>query len=668
MKLNSIKSAFEFLFSDKEYEELRSYIPDKEVNKINKTCLDGHKIISIYSLVTVGIGICIELFVTNNEHWVKNTWWLLLLWINSLVCLYVLLKKPESFKYIVPINIVMYQLGVILDGLSFSDYRMIEYVATNIAHFCCQVLTAPSNWKLNCAAFTITSALYNYLAYTTYDDVPKELFLSTYISILFFNGFAFLSNSKIKELYALIVKNVKLIEEINKIIQAFPHAVLIQSESEWYTNFEFEKVIKKINKNIDELQSVKVKIDDNGELNNLRDLLRKQVDYLKKEEVKEEYSVLLKKQIDEDNENELGSEHFCNIKSMKVLWKGKPSFMHVFIDTSNILKLKEANDNITWQRIMFASTSHEFRTPLNAIMNSWKFVKTSFKKVKEIAFNSGINEDDKPEFAKNSQIIEKFISIGLNSSELLLSLVEDVLNLSKINAEIFTIQKDLFNIKEMVHEVVDLFKFQCEAKKINLVVDLQQSLQHRSVFSDKQRIKQTLINLVGNSYKFTFEGHIAIKIKASRLGLKSAIEFRVEDTGVGISEQDKSKLFTLFGMLDTTKNINPNGCGIGLTVSKKYVNWLGGELNVESELGKGTTMVFVLPDEAQPSNSIVEELKENINKLAIPFFGHNESVLLSKQKVMNPYCVSLNKLNENGLRKRANKISDSSEKAEWRKI
>jgi hypothetical protein len=68
-------------------------------------------------------------------------------------------------------------------------------------------------------------------------------------------------------------------------------------------------------------------------------------------------------------------------------------------------------------------------------------------------------------------------------------------------------------------------------------------------------------------------------------------------------------------------------------------------------------MVFVLPDEAQPSNFIVEELKENINKLVIPLFGHNERILLSKQKVMNPHYVSLNKLNEDGLRKRANKIS-----------
>jgi hypothetical protein len=91
---------------------------------------------------------------------------------------------------------------------------------------------------------------------------------------------------------------------------------------------------------------VDAKIVDNGEPNDSRDLFRKQVNDLKREEVKEEYSVLLKKQNEEDNEDNIDSECNCNIKSMKVLWKGKPSFMHVFIDTSNILKLKEANNNI----------------------------------------------------------------------------------------------------------------------------------------------------------------------------------------------------------------------------------------------------------------------------------------------------------------------------------
>jgi K+-sensing histidine kinase KdpD len=87
------------------------------------------------------------------------------------------------------------------------------------------------------------------------------------------------------------------------------------------------------------------------------------------------------------------------------------------------------------------------------------------------------------------------------------------------------------------------------------------------MFSDKQRIKQTLINLVDNYYKFTSESHISLNIRKSRLCFKRVIEFRVEDTGVGISEQDRSAFFTFFGMLDTIKNSKHNVCGIGLIVS-----------------------------------------------------------------------------------------------------
>lgn len=107
-------------------------------------------------------------------------------------------------------------------------------MATNIAHFSLQVLAAPTNWKLNSAAFTLTTVYYVYLMISTYglSSMPSQLYLGTFVSILFFDGYAYLSNSKIKVLYAAIVKNTKLIEEINKIIQAFPHAVLIQSDSE----------------------------------------------------------------------------------------------------------------------------------------------------------------------------------------------------------------------------------------------------------------------------------------------------------------------------------------------------------------------------------------------------------------------------------------------------
>lgn len=141
----------------------------------------------------------------------------------------------------------------------------------------------------------------------------------------------------------------------------------------------------------------------------------------------------------------------------------------------------------------------------------------------------------------------------------MLALVEDVLNLSKIESNLFTVQKATFNLAEMIEEVVDLFKFQCEAKKLKFIVKIDSNLRNYKLWSDRQRIKQTFINLLANAYKFTFQGSVSLKARKIVKNNKKFIEFLVVDTGVGISEKDKGKLFKLFGMLDTTKRINPNG-------------------------------------------------------------------------------------------------------------
>lgn len=387
--------------------------------------------------------------------------------------------------------------------------------------------------------------------------------------------------------------------------------------------------------------------EENEDIKDLKSLLKKHVEQLQKEEVTEQYSVKLHPQLEdeleESDDNTHQSDPYYNIKSMKVLWKGKPSSMHVFIDTTNILKLEEANNNIKCQRIMFASTSHEFRTPLNAIINSCKLVRSSFGNITDMAEECGISFSDRVDFIRDCNKIHKFLSIGVNSSELLLALVEDVLSLSKIEANIFTIQKSRFNIRGMIEEVTELFRFQCEAKKLELSVDIEEDLENYSMTSDKLRVKQTLINLIGNAYKFTFKGHIKILVRRCLLRGQRGIEFTVEDTGVGISEQDKTKLFKLFGMLDKTKAINPNGCGIGLTISKKYIECLQGELHVESVVDEGTTMKFVLPDEVAKLDSSIDEYIESNN--LIPYFKHHNKLTVGI-KTQRPMFARFSKSNE----------------------
>lgn len=127
--------------------------------------------------------------------------------------------------------------------------------------------------------------------------------------------------------------------------------------------------------------------------------------------------------------------------------------MHVFIDTTDIIKLQEANNNIKLQRIMFASSSHEFRTPLNAIINSYDFIAENYREVESYLPES-------QELDAHRLEITKFLKIGKNSSTLLLALVEDILDLSKIEAGTFKVNLAPFNIVDLLKEVHMLFSNQ----------------------------------------------------------------------------------------------------------------------------------------------------------------------------------------------------------------
>ena len=150
--------------------------------------------------------------------------------------------------------------------------------------------------------------------------------------------------------------------------------------------------------------------------------------------------------------------------------------------------------------------------------------------------------------------------MGLNSSVMLLSLIEDILDLSKIEGGIFTVTKTAFRVDSLIDEVKEIFEYQCKQKSIELNVSYSEDLIGLEVYSDEGRIKQVLLNLMANSFKFTFEGSITLNSRIIEMEGKEFIQFSVIDTGIGIKKEDQSKLFKLFGMVDQAhKNINPNG-------------------------------------------------------------------------------------------------------------
>lgn len=159
---------------------------------------------------------------------------------------------------------------------------------------------------------------------------------------------------------------------------------------------------------------------------------------------------------------------------------------------------------------MFASASHEFRTPLNAILNSFKFVESSFDSVIQKT-KAVLSTSYSSEISKEVENMKKFIRMGSSSSMLLLSLIEDILDLSKMDSGTFKMTFHYFSPLAAINEVYEIFNFQCKLKKIDLNLDITETVKSTRILSDKGRIKQVLLNLLSNAFKFTFQGSITIK-------------------------------------------------------------------------------------------------------------------------------------------------------------
>ena len=214
------------------------------------------------------------------------------------------------------------------------------------------------------------------------------------ISTFYFIIASLLLVNKDRVLYQIIMKNEKLIWEMRKLLEAFPHGVLIKFQqpsdefSSVFTNEEFNKQIYQIRNKIEELDNLPISIIDNNKedsdnqyptslneyLNELQEDLSENNSKINHKVVIKNYKGCPQENFYQNDDFKESEERIFKIKSIEVTWEGRPSFMHVFIDTTDILNLEIAKNNIKWQKIMFASASHEFRTPLNSIINSYFFI------------------------------------------------------------------------------------------------------------------------------------------------------------------------------------------------------------------------------------------------------------------------------------------------------
>jgi len=310
---------------------------------------------------------------------------------------------------------------------------------------------------------------------------------------------------------------------------------------------------------------------------------------------------------------------YIKVLRKEIMWNGIKHYQIINQDiteqkklTLDLIEAKErAEESDRLKSAFLANMSHEIRTPMNGILGFTEVLK-------------------EPGLTSEKQ--QEYISIIHKSGNRMLNIINDIIDISKIESGQMKVSLEETNVKVQIEFIYKFFKAEAERKGLYLFLKTNLSLSESTIITDREKLYAILTNLVNNAIKYTNSGSIEFGCGIVETSHTTSLQFYVKDTGIGIPKHRQEAIFERFIQADITKKRAYQGAGLGLTISKAYVEMLGGKIWVESEEGIGSTFYFTLPIMEKPDekkiikNEIPTSVGEpRMNKLKILLVEDDET-------------------------------------------
>lgn len=265
-----------------------------------------------------------------------------------------------------------------------------------------------------------------------------------------------------------------------------------------------------------------------------------------------------------------------------------------------------------------ANMSHEIRTPLNGVIG-----------FADLLLKTELNDTQ-----------YQYLNYIRDSGNILLSVINDILDFSKIESGKLELFIDRYNVYEVINQIVNIILYQAQHKNLELLLNVEQGLP-QDIWIDEARLKQVLVNMLGNAVKFTPEGEVELSVKKIQMNEETIIlRFSVRDTGIGIPLEKQQRIFDAFTQEDSSVSKKYGGTGLGLTISNNLLKYMGSNLKLESELDKGSIFYFDI-EVRYEQNSVEVEEELNVGRVLIVDDNQNNRTILKHMlEYKNITCVT----------------------------